>query len=72
MDIDRFERALIGFLIGGLMGYGINFLFVWIWNQIAIRIGQEPIPVTWSSGVVLALLLGLSMAINMARPPFGD
>ena len=72
MDRQIFERALIGFFVGGLMGFGVNFLFLLIFNQICNWTGREPVQITWSSGIPFALILGLSMAINMAHPPFGD
>ena len=72
MDTQRVERALIGFLVGGMMGAGFSFLFMWIYNQIIPWIGREPVQITWQNALPLALIMGLSMAINMAHPPFGD
>jgi small neutral amino acid transporter SnatA (MarC family) len=72
LDGQRVERALIGFVAGGLMGVGFSYLFLRITNLIYAWIGREPIQITWRSVLPFALILGLSMAINMAHPPFGD
>ena len=72
MDRQVVERAVIGFLVGGVMGLGFNYLFMWLFNLISSWIGREPVQFTWQSGIPLALLMGLSLAINMAHPPFGD
>ena len=72
MDGQRFERALIGFLVGGLAGAGMSYLFMWIFNKVSIWMGREPVQITWASVLPLAILFGLSMAINMAHPPLGD
>jgi hypothetical protein len=72
MDRQKGTRALIGFIVGGLLGYGMNYAFLWLWNKIAILIHREPTPVTWTSGIALAIIFGLSLAINMANPPLGD
>jgi hypothetical protein len=72
MDKQRIERALIGFLVGGLMGLGMNYLGLLLFNKIASWLGRDPVQVTLMSGIPLAIIFGLSMAINMAHPPFGD
>lgn len=72
MDGQRLERALIGFLVGGVMGLGFNYLFLIVTNVILNWMNRDLIRVTWTSGIPLAIIFGLSMAINMARPPFGD
>jgi len=72
LDGQRVERALIGFVAGGLMGVGFSYLFLRITNLIYAWIGRELVQITWWSVLPFALILGLSMAINMAHPPFGD
>jgi hypothetical protein len=72
MHNQTLERALIGFLVGGVMGYGFSYLFLFITNQISNWLGREPVQITWTSGLPLGILMGLAMAINMAHPPFGD
>jgi predicted lysophospholipase L1 biosynthesis ABC-type transport system permease subunit len=72
MDHQKGLRALIGFVVGSLLGYGMNYLFLWVWNKAALWLDREPTPQTWTSGIGLAIIFGLVMAINMANPPFGD
>lgn len=72
MDEQKIYRALIGFFIGALLGYGMNYAFLWLWNKTAVWMNREPTPVTWTSGIALGIIFGLSLAINMANPPFGD
>ena len=72
MEGQRLERALIGFLVGGVMGLGLNYLFLIVTNLFLTWAGKDPVRVTWTSGIPLAIIFGLSMAINMAHPPFGD
>jgi hypothetical protein len=71
-DRQRTERALIGLLVGGAMGLGINFLFLWTFNLICTWIGRQPVQITWWCVIPFALIMALAMAINMANPPFGD
>lgn len=54
------------------MGLGFNYLFLIVTNVILNWMNRDLIRVTWTSGIPLAIIFGLSMAINMARPPFGD
>ena len=72
MDRQRGFRALIGFIVGALLGYGMNYAFLWLWNKAALWLDREPTPLTWTSGIALGIIFGLAMAINMANPPFGD
>lgn len=72
MDRHRGTRALIGFIVGALLGYGMNYAFLWLWNKAAGWMNREPTPVTWTSGIAMAIIFGLSLAINMANPPLGD
>jgi len=66
------ERTFIGFLVGGVMGYGLSYLILFITNTLSEWLKREPAQVTWKSGLPLAILMVLAMAINMAHPPFGD
>ena len=73
MDKDQTrEHALIGFLVGGALGYGLSYLFGLITNLINGWLNRAPIQFTWKSGLPLAILMGLALAINIAHPPFGD
>jgi hypothetical protein len=71
-DQQKAERALIGLLVGGAMGLGINFLFLWIFNLVCSWIGRQPVQITWWSVIPFTLIMAFAMAINMANPPFGD
>ena len=72
MDGQRIERALIGFVVGAGLGLGLNYLVLLLWNWLNTLMNRDPVQVTWTSGIPLAIIFGLSMAINMAHPPFGD
>jgi hypothetical protein len=72
MDRQTAQRAWIGFVMGGLAGMGLYSLGIVIFNLIYAWVGREPVPFTWWRGLLTAFVLGLAMAINMARPPFGD
>ena len=64
--------VLIGFLIGFIMGSGISFLGLLFFNWSIQFFGKEPVAFTIWSLLPWGILLGLSMAINVSHPPFGD
>ena len=72
MDKQAPVRALIGFVIGALMGTVISLGGEWFGNWLMIRREQPPHPIQWWDALPLAIVLGLAFAINIGRPPFGD
>jgi FtsH-binding integral membrane protein len=72
VDTQKIERAVLGFLVGGLIGSGLSYLGLLFFNWLSPRLGREPVEITAWSVLPLGLLIGLSIAINMANPPFGD
>jgi hypothetical protein len=66
------QRALIGFVVGFIMGYGLNYLALIFYNWLCQWTGKEPFTFTFWSAFPLGILVALSMAINMMNPPFGD
>lgn len=72
MDKQKAERAVIGLLVGGLLGSSLSFLGLKLFNWLSSRLGREPVEITIWSLLPMGVLVGLSLAINMANPPFGD
>jgi hypothetical protein len=72
MDRNARLRALIGFVIGALMGAAISLAGEWFGNWLMVRRGLLPHPIQWWDALPLAIIIGLALAINMYRPPFGD
>jgi hypothetical protein len=72
MDRNARIRALIGFVIGALMGTAISLGGEWFRNWLMFRRGQPPYPIQWWDALPLAIIMGLALALNMYRPPFGD
>jgi ABC-type antimicrobial peptide transport system permease subunit len=69
---ERFQRALIGFVAGFIMGYGLSYLMLLFYNWLCQWMGKEPFTFTFWSAFPVGILVALSMAINMMNPPFGD
>ena len=72
MDRNVPVQALIGFVIGALMGAVISLGGEWLGNWLMVWRGLAPRMIHWWDALLLAIILGLAMAINMTRPPFGD
>jgi hypothetical protein len=72
MDREAPVRALIGFVMGALMGAVLSLGGAWLLNLLMVWRGLEPRVIHWWDALPLAVILGLSLAINMYRPPFGD
>ncbi len=68
----KIKMAVIGFFVGFIVGCGLGFLGLKITNWFFIRLGKELIVNNWRSVIPAGIVIGLSMAINMANPPFGD
>ena len=71
-DKDALLRALIGFIIGALLGAAMSLGGMWLWNWAMEKMGKPLNPIHWWDALPLAIILGLSLAINMAHPPFSD
>lgn len=54
------------------MGAVMGLLVMWLFNLALGWIGREAVEISWSSVLPFALIVGLSMAINTANPPFTD
>ncbi len=72
MTENRLKWILLAFLIGAGMGAGLSVLMMVVYNRILLWTGGSAVKITRLEVLPLALLIGLSMAINMAHPPFGD
>jgi hypothetical protein len=67
MDRQRTKLAFLGFLLGTLIGTGINYLYMLVHNLVSHWTGREPVHGSWWSWLPLPLIFGLSLAINMTR-----
>jgi hypothetical protein len=65
-------RALIGFVIGAIMGSAISLVGEWFRNWVMVRRGLSPHPIQWWDALPLAIIVGLALAINMYQPPYVD
>jgi hypothetical protein len=72
MDRNARVRALLGFVIGALLGTAISLGGEWIGYWLMVRRGQPPHPIQWWDALPLAIIMGLALAINMYRPLFVD
>jgi hypothetical protein len=68
----RAQRFLIGLAGGFIIGYGISYPMMLLYNWASQLIHKAPVEITVWSGVPLGILVALSMGINMMNPPFTD
>lgn len=60
--------GILGFLALVCLGYAITFLLVWAGLAILMTLGYEPLPYTWSSIALVALLI--TVVRMLLRPIF--
>lgn len=72
MDRGAVVRALIGFIIGASLGVVVSLGIVWLWNLYMVWRDLPPRMIHWWDALTLAVIVGLSLAIIMAHPPFGN
>lgn len=68
----RAQRGLIGLALGFVIGYGISYPMMWLFNRVSSLFHKASTEITILDGVPLGVLMALSMGINMMHPPFAD
>ena len=70
---ERNKLALLGLIVGFILGSGLNYLFLllqnWLsqyWNVL------KPVEITFRSVLPFGIVMGLSMAAAMRSGLFGD
>jgi len=72
-DRERNKSALLGFIVGFILGCGMNYLTLLLQNWLSQFWGfVEPVEITFRSVLPLGIVMGLSMAAAMWSQIFGD
>ena len=72
-DRERNKSALLGFIVGFILGCGMNYLALLLQNWLSQFWGfVEPVEITFRRVLPLGIVMGLSMAAAMWSQIFGD
>ncbi len=72
-DRERNKSALLGFIVGFILGCGFNYLALLLQNWLSQFWSHvEPVEITFRSVIPLGIVMGLSMAAAMWSQIFGD
>lgn len=72
MTSNRMGWAFFGFLVGTALGSGFGYLLLLFFDQVSRWLGKPVMAITWAQVLPIGVLIGISTAINMYRPPLGD
>lgn len=67
-----FRHTLTGFIVGALLGVGLNYAFMALNNFMCRWADCMEFSMTWCNAIPLPLLLGFSMAYWVTHYPLAD
>jgi len=70
---ERNKLALLGLIVGFILGSGLNYLFLLLQNWLSQYWNiLKPVEITFRSVLPFGIVMGLSMAAAMRSGLFGD
>jgi hypothetical protein len=67
-----FHQTLVGFLLGALLGVGLNYAMMSLNNFVCRWAGCPQYAMTWCNALPLPILLGISLAYWVTHYPLAD
>ena len=71
-DKERAKLALFGFIIGFILGSGLNYLGLLLQNWLSQSTVLKPVEITFGNVLPFGIIMGLAMAAAMWSQIFGD